>query len=86
LEESLAKLAESKSERRRRRLKLLGPRPKESTGQNYGEGKPLESASVVLGHEIGKEVIRLLIASGENVSRKEQRLSPKARYTIRIRI
>jgi hypothetical protein len=39
-------------------------RPKESTDQSYDEGKLPESVSVALGHDIEREVIRLLIVSG----------------------
>jgi hypothetical protein len=45
-------------------LRLSELRPKESTDQSYDEGKLLESVSVALGHEIKREVIRLLIVSG----------------------
>jgi len=37
---------------------------RELTVTSYVEEKPRESASCVLGHEIGKEAIRLSIASG----------------------
>jgi hypothetical protein len=56
------------------------------TDPSYDEGKQPESVSVVLGHEIGKEAIRLLIATGGREQRKGLRLSPRKRSSIRFRI
>jgi hypothetical protein len=44
---------------------------------SYVAGKPPESVNVALGRKIGKEAIRLLIASGGNDWRKGQLRSLK---------
>jgi hypothetical protein len=59
---------------------------KELTDRNYDEEKQPESASVVLGHEIRNEAIRLLIASVGKDLRKERHLSLGKNNTIRNRI
>jgi len=75
----------SKGKPIRKLLIASGLKPRESTVTSYVAERPLESVSIAPGHEIEKEAIRLLTASGGNDWRKKLLLSLKRRI-IKIRI